>query len=116
MFFEPIVKVYRSPDQTLHDFLEDIFDTNYRYITVYKVRAPFDITGPLYVAGWTKIQGIGYRHAKAGDLLWVREDMREPANVDVEILSGHGGKAQVFYVPRMDWEKFKLNCDAVDIE
>jgi len=116
LFFQPLVRHYRSDNQSISSFLEDIFDVQHRYINIYKVKKSFNITGPLYVAGWSKVQGLGYRKVKAGDMIWVREDLREPANVDIEVSSGQGSATQVFYVPRIDWEAFKLNTVLVDLD
>lgn len=74
------------------------------------------INGPLYVAGWAKVQGIGDRNIPEGAKLWVREDLREPSHVDVEVVVRGRVQDEVFYVERMEWERIKLSCIQLDLD
>lgn len=115
LFFQPLVRVYKQPGEGLHEFLDMLFDVQHRYITRYRVKQPFQIEGPLYVAGWAKVQGIGKRKIPKGSVVWVREDLREPDYVDVEIVT-RGREDQVFYVERLHWERYKLSCINLDLD
>lgn len=115
LFFKPLVQFYKPASKSLYEFLEELFDVQHRYITRYRVKVPFRVTGQLYVAGWAKVQGLGDRNVPQDALIWVREDLREPAYVDVEVVA-QGRDDQVFQVERMEWERLKLSCINLDLD
>lgn len=115
LFFKPIVTSYKPSDQSLYDFLEELFDVKHRYITRYRVKSDFKIKGLFYVAGWAKTQGLGNRDVPAGSIIWVREDMREPEHVDIEVVR-QGREDEVYYLTKLEWEEHKLNCLNLDFD
>ena len=114
LFFRPLVKRYRRPGASIKEFLEDLFDVDYRHIYRVKARNKFDIPGLLYTAGWAKVQGIGYRTVNKGTLLVVREDMRNPNTVDVEFNGGVGEKEHVYQLTRTEFNSIAVQLEKLD--
>lgn len=96
MFFKPIMLNHCPEEQNPKDFLEDLFNTDHRTITVWRAEKAFRMPGLLYTTPLFKTQGVGWRQVKRGDTLYIREDSRTPDDIDVEFFAGQGEKDQVF--------------------
>jgi len=114
LFFQPLVKRYRVPGKSLKEFLEDLFNVDYRNIDRYKVKNTFEIPGLLYTAGWAKTQGLGYRTVKKGSLIFVRTDSREPNAIDVEFYGGVGEKEHVYCLNQYQFNSILQNISKID--
>jgi hypothetical protein len=98
---------------TLKDWEEHLFDIKNRDITRFSVKKPFKLPGLYYMAGALKIQGLGYRQMKTGDILWVRTDERTK-KADVEVLAGQGQKDQVFELNESEWGWVRLHLEEAE--
>lgn len=110
LFFRPLVARYCQDQDNPKKFIEDLFDVDYRIIRTFVANKSFKMPGLYYLTGQQKVQGLGYRQVGAEDLLWVREDRRQPehlATVDVEFMGGVGSKDQVFSLSPSEWNSIR---------
>jgi hypothetical protein len=108
-FFGPLVR-YKHEEQSLGQFMGELFGLNERTITRYKVKKPFKIPGLFATAPHRKIQGIGERNVKRGDILWVRTDITKPNSIDVQWLKP--GQDLVFELNEREFNWIRLNLES----
>lgn len=102
---------YKPEGLSIKDWMEEVFGVKYRDISCYVCTKPFIMPGLFYAAGAVKVQGMGYRYVEPGDQLYVRQDVRSPDSVDVEINSGQGKRTQVFNMDGLQWERTRLSLE-----
>lgn len=102
-FIGPLVLRHKPRDLPIADFMANtVFDIKNREIFRFITTSHFKMPGILFAAPSVKIQGIGYRHVKQGQILYVRMDRKRPEQIDVEILAGPGKRDQTFELT--SWE------------
>jgi len=95
-------------DYTFKDILEREFDVDNRDITIYTSTKPFRVRGALlWVEDGPKVQGLGFPTVKPKTKIWVRDDKRNPREVDIQFKGGRGNKDQTFTIPRTEWERIR---------
>lgn len=110
-FLAPLVR-YKHPDMDLHSFWEHLFHAEERQIQRFRVDRPFKMPGLFYTAPTIKVQGIGERNVKEGDVLFVRTDSLTPNQIDVEWLKP--GQDYVYELTSSEWGLIKLKCTLME--
>ncbi len=113
LFVAPLMNDFvvnrHTTDNQLHAKLEMWFNKDSRDIWLARATGSFKIPGPRWLTDSTPerlhVHGMGDRHVKKGDYLWIRYDSHKPDTVDVEF------KDQVFVVQTSDW---KVYADRVE--
>jgi hypothetical protein len=113
-FFRPLIR-YKPLHMSLAAFYETIlFDYRNRDIARWRVKKRFKMPGLLCLTPIQKIQGSGFRKAKPGDILWVRQDARTPDVIDVEWLCGKGKQEHWYSLSASEWEWVKFHCEEAE--
>lgn len=110
-FFKPLL-YYRPNDVLFDDWFRFLFHTDQRSITQYRARADFRMPGLFYVTAMYKVQGIGGRDVREGQMLMVRKDTRDEF-YDVEFFGGQGGRDQVFQLSNIEWYRIAPKLEEV---
>lgn len=115
LFFGPLIR-YKPQTKTIQEWMEYLFDASNREIVAHIATRPFQIRGLYNVAPLIKIQGIGYRDVKEGDMVWVRRDARNPDCIELEFLGGQGRKDQLFTLNENEWDWAALHLTELEDE
>lgn len=86
LFIKPIIEAEPMNELLLEEKLELIFSTNTRQIITFCAIEYFKIPG--FVPYQERSEPVNF-NIKAGDLLWVRVDVRTPNLVDIESLKNN---------------------------
>jgi hypothetical protein len=84
-FIAPLSK-YKPEHMGLDAFWDKLFHVSTRDIERYTVSKGFKMPGLCFIAPTVKIQGVGPREVKRGDILYVRTDATTPNLIDVQWL------------------------------
>lgn len=107
-FIGPLLK-YKPEAVTLKEWMEYLFHYAERDVLRYVARKHFRLPGLLYLAPAVKVQGVGTRRVKPGQVFWVRRDASAPEFVDVEYQGGHGRPDQIFCLSLQEWEWMEMH-------
>jgi hypothetical protein len=102
-FIGPLI-IYKPASYSIKEWLEEIFDLKNREIVRYVAKQTFTLPGLYYASAAHKIQGIGERRIRMGDVLWVRFDARNPGFVDVERTKKNDLEEDVFNLTIDEWK------------
>ena len=86
LFIKPIIESEPMEELSIEEKLELVFATNMRQIITFCAVESFKIPG--FIPYQERAEAVNF-NIKAGDLLWVRVDVRTPNLVDIESLKNN---------------------------
>lgn len=112
-FLAPLSR-FKVPEIDMGMHWDCLFNAGSRHIYVFKAKKTFDLPGLYYLAGNVKVQGVGPRHVKRGEYLFVRVDATDPNHIDVE--HSIRNEEHVFALNSSEWGWIKLNLTPVNFK
>jgi hypothetical protein len=107
LFIWPFIDNYKSPSSSIENFLDELFQTNYRNIERFKGRDKFVMPGkvldkPARITGHSSGTIKVRRNVKADQVMWVRTDSKMPDRIDVELIY-KDNQSTVFLLNQAEW-------------
>ena len=112
-FIGPLIR-YKPHTWDLAKWFEAVFHNDTRAIERFVVVKPFSMPGLKCAAPHVKVQGIGYRKVRRGDILYVRTDSTNPNQIDVEWLAK--SRADLFQLDSTQWGWVRLHLKARKVD